>query len=97
MNAAGSLGFAPNPHTPFDLSRLGAFVTNPISLTLRTPAQERACLPYPAAFYCTQAILTRAFGLSFGAAQPAGSDPCARSWCTSWPSMVMKFLRSFNS
>ena len=50
MNAAGSLGFAPDPRAPLDLSLLGAFVTNPISLTLRTPAQERACLPYPGGF-----------------------------------------------
>lgn len=38
MNAAGMLGFAPDSHAPLDLSRLGAFVTNPISLGKRTPA-----------------------------------------------------------
>lgn len=50
LNAAGSLGFAPDPRAPVDLSLLGAFVTNPISLTPRTPAQERVCLPYPGGF-----------------------------------------------
>lgn len=50
MNAAGSLGFAPDPHGPADLKRFGAFVTNPISLSPRTPAQERLCLSYPGGF-----------------------------------------------
>lgn len=39
MNAAGSLGFAPDARGPVDLERLGAFVTNPISLRKRTPAR----------------------------------------------------------
>ena len=47
MNAAGSLGFAPEPSGLVDYSRLGAFVTNPISLRKRTPANSRACLSYP--------------------------------------------------
>jgi dihydroorotate dehydrogenase (NAD+) catalytic subunit len=50
MNAAGSLGFTPDPHGPADLGRFGAFVTNPISLSPRTPAQERACIFYPGGF-----------------------------------------------
>jgi dihydroorotate dehydrogenase (NAD+) catalytic subunit len=50
MNAAGSLGFKPDSHGPVDLKRFGAFVTNPISLAPRTPAQERACLAYPGGF-----------------------------------------------
>ncbi len=47
MNAAGALGFAPNPRGPVDLSRLGAFVTNPVSLAPRRPAESRCLLPYP--------------------------------------------------
>jgi dihydroorotate dehydrogenase (NAD+) catalytic subunit len=50
MNAAGSLGFAPASHGPFDLSSLGAFVTNPISLTPRSPANMRGCLNYPGGY-----------------------------------------------
>lgn len=50
MNAAGTLGFIPDPRGPVDLSILGAFVTNPISLLLRSPAQERTCLPFPGGF-----------------------------------------------
>lgn len=38
MNAAGFLGFAPEWRGAVDLTRLGAFITNPISLKTRTPA-----------------------------------------------------------
>lgn len=50
MNAAGSLGFAPDPTSGVDLEQLGAFVTNPISLRPRAPAQNRAYLPFPGGF-----------------------------------------------
>jgi dihydroorotate dehydrogenase (NAD+) catalytic subunit len=50
MNAAGSLGFAPELHGPVDLKCLGAFVTNPVSLGPRSPAQARGCLTYPGGF-----------------------------------------------
>ena len=39
MNAAGSFGFALDPNAPINISQLGAFVTNPISLRKRTPAR----------------------------------------------------------
>lgn len=38
MNAAGMLGFAPDPHSPVELANMGAFVTNPVSLAPRNPA-----------------------------------------------------------
>lgn len=50
MNAAGTLGFVPNPHGPADLSRLGAFVTNPISLGPRAPTGGIRYLSYPGGF-----------------------------------------------
>jgi len=50
LNAAGSLGFAPDPHSPLDLSRLGAFVTNPVSSQPRTPAHGSRYLPFPGGF-----------------------------------------------
>jgi dihydroorotate dehydrogenase (NAD+) catalytic subunit len=50
MNAAGSLGFTPDIHSPMDWSQLGAFVTNPISLTTRTPAHGRHYIAYPGGF-----------------------------------------------
>jgi dihydroorotate dehydrogenase (NAD+) catalytic subunit len=46
LNAAGSLGFAP-PAAWALPERIGAFVTNPVSATRRTPAAERTALPYP--------------------------------------------------
>jgi dihydroorotate dehydrogenase (NAD+) catalytic subunit len=50
MNAAGTLGFAPDPHGPVDLSSFGAFVTNPISLTARTPANGQRVASYAGGF-----------------------------------------------
>lgn len=50
LNAAGSLGFAPNPRGPVDLSRLGAFITNPISRHPRQPAEGRGLQSFPGGF-----------------------------------------------
>ncbi len=50
MNAAGSLGFAPDRRGPVDLARLGAFVTNPISLEPRSPAHGTRYAAYPGGF-----------------------------------------------
>lgn len=50
MNAAGSLGYAPDPHGPIELSRLGAFVTNPVSLGTRTPTLSMRMLTFPGGF-----------------------------------------------
>lgn len=50
MNAAGTLGFAPDMHTPVDWDRLGAFVTNPVSLAQRTPAHGERFAAYPGGF-----------------------------------------------
>jgi dihydroorotate dehydrogenase (NAD+) catalytic subunit len=50
MNAAGCLGFTPDVHSAMDWSKLGAFVTNPISLTPRTPAHGRRYAAYPGGF-----------------------------------------------
>ena len=50
VNAAGTLGFAPDPHTMPFLKHLGAFITNPISRRPRQPAKNRCCLPFPGGF-----------------------------------------------
>src|SRR4030042_5969197 len=50
MNAAGSLGFSPDLHGPVDWTRLGAFVTNPISLMPRTPAHGLRFVPFLGGF-----------------------------------------------
>ena len=49
LNAAGSLGFAP-PDTWGWEEPIGAFITNPVSLFPRTPAEERAVIPFPGGF-----------------------------------------------
>ncbi|HSB67485.1 MAG TPA: hypothetical protein VLD65_12985 [Anaerolineales bacterium] len=50
MNAAGALGFIPDQHGPVEWDRLGAFVTNPISLGSRTPAHGKRFAAYPGGF-----------------------------------------------
>ncbi|HLE73512.1 MAG TPA: hypothetical protein VI688_04655 [Anaerolineales bacterium] len=47
MNAAGSLGFAPDPRRPTFLDSLGAFVTNPISPRPRRASQPPRQLSFP--------------------------------------------------
>jgi dihydroorotate dehydrogenase (NAD+) catalytic subunit len=50
MNAAGSLGFAPDLRAGIALDSLGAFVTNPFSLRPRRPAAEPEIMEYPGGF-----------------------------------------------
>lgn len=50
MNAAGSLGFAPDLRGPLDLAQFGAFVTHPLSLGPRTPAQGQRWAGFPGGF-----------------------------------------------
>lgn len=49
INAAGSLGFAPGSGWSLPIPQ-GAFVTNPISLRARTPADDRALIEYPGGY-----------------------------------------------
>ncbi len=50
MNAAGSLGFAPDPRAGISLGEFGAFVTNPLSLRPRLPAAKPAVVEHPGGF-----------------------------------------------
>lgn len=50
MNAAGSLGFAPDPRAGIALDSFGAFVTNPFSLRPRRPAAKPEVVEYPGGF-----------------------------------------------
>jgi dihydroorotate dehydrogenase (NAD+) catalytic subunit len=50
MNAAGMLGFAPPSRGPVTPDALGAFVTHPISLAPRTPADRRYVMPFAGGF-----------------------------------------------
>jgi dihydroorotate dehydrogenase len=50
MNAAGTLGFAPDYRAPIPWEALGAFVTNPLSLRPRKPTSKPALIEYPGGF-----------------------------------------------
>ena len=50
MNAAGTLGFAPQSSDRVKFERFGAFVTNPVSLHPRTPARARTSQHFPGGF-----------------------------------------------
>jgi dihydroorotate dehydrogenase len=50
MNAAGSLGFAPDTRAGIYLDSFGAFVTNPISLRPRQPTAQPTLIQYPGGF-----------------------------------------------
>ena len=50
MNAAGSLGFAPDTRTGVSLDSFGAFVTNPFSLRPRRPTAQPAVIEHPGGF-----------------------------------------------
>jgi dihydroorotate dehydrogenase (NAD+) catalytic subunit len=45
MNAAGAAGFTPPAHWPL-AEAIGVFITNPISLSARTPAIARSVIPF---------------------------------------------------
>ena len=50
MNAAGTLGFAPDYRAPVPWDSFGAFATNPLSLRPRRPTAEPALIEYPGGF-----------------------------------------------
>ena len=50
MNAAGSLGFAPDPRNGISLDSFGAFVTNPLSLRPRLPTAHPNMIQFPGGF-----------------------------------------------
>ncbi len=49
LNAAGSLGYTPPEQWGWG-EPIGAFITNPVSLFPRTPAEERAVIPFSGGF-----------------------------------------------
>lgn len=50
MNAAGTLGFAPDFRAPAPWGSFGAFVTNPLSLRPRKPTTNPSLIEYPGGF-----------------------------------------------
>lgn len=47
LNVEGMLGFAPDARNTPGYHQLGAFITNPVSLASRSPAEHRAAIRYP--------------------------------------------------
>jgi dihydroorotate dehydrogenase (NAD+) catalytic subunit len=72
MNAAGTLGFAPQSDGRVDLTKFGAFVTNPISMWARSPSRTRTQLSYEGGFL-----------LHSGYPNP-GLKVCIRRYATRW-------------
>jgi len=50
MNAAGCLGYASDLRSPIDYSQFGAFITNPVSWSKRSPANAPRVQRYPGGF-----------------------------------------------
>ncbi|HEY5982226.1 MAG TPA: hypothetical protein VIU38_02030 [Anaerolineales bacterium] len=50
LNAAGTLGFAPDSRMPILWEELGAFITNPISMRPRFPAETPQLVEFPGGF-----------------------------------------------
>ncbi len=61
INAAGSLGFAPGGDWPVPIPQ-GAFVTNPISLRTRAPAEDRTLIEYPGGFLLHTGVVNPGLG-----------------------------------
>lgn len=61
MNAAGSLGFAPDPRLGIGLDSFGAFITNPVSLRARAPATKPEIIEYPGGFLLHSGLPNRGF------------------------------------
>ncbi|MDX1437280.1 MAG: hypothetical protein R3335_10745, partial [Anaerolineales bacterium] len=50
LNRAGFLGFSPDPRSPGRYGDLGAFITNPISMSPRSAAATPRLLTFPGGF-----------------------------------------------
>ena len=50
MNSAGTLGFSPDPKDKVDFTSFGAFVTNPVSWSARTPAKGTRYISFSGGF-----------------------------------------------
>lgn len=84
MNAAGTLGFAPDPRLPLDWAQFGAFVTNPLSWMPRQPAANPAVVEFAGGFLLHSGLPNP--GL------PAALKRYARAWARSALPIVVHLM-----
>jgi dihydroorotate dehydrogenase (NAD+) catalytic subunit len=80
MNAAGTLGFTPDPRAPVPWDELGAFVSNPISLRPRAATRNPETIEYPGGFL-----------LHTGLPNP-GFQAVLRKWARQWQEGSMQII-----
>ena len=100
MNAAGSLGFTPDPRAGIDLASFGAFVTNPFSLRPRVPAAKPQILEYPGGFLLHTGLPNPGFraGLQKYAAKWSRSDlPIIVNLMADRPEETQRMVRSLET
>jgi dihydroorotate dehydrogenase len=84
MNAAGTLGFAPDYRAPVPWDSFGAFVTNPISLRSRKPTANPTLIEYPGGFLLHTGLPNP--GL------PAAIKKYARRWANSRLPIIVNLM-----
>jgi dihydroorotate dehydrogenase len=84
MNAAGTLGFAPDYRAPLPWDSFGAFVTNPFSLRPRMPTAKPALVEYPGGFLLHTGLPNP--GL------PAATKKYARRWSDSRLPIIVNLM-----
>jgi dihydroorotate dehydrogenase (NAD+) catalytic subunit len=100
MNAAGSLGFTPDPRAGIDLASFGAFVTNPLSLRPRKPAAKPELIEYPGGFLFHSGLPNPGFnaGLKKYSAKWSRSDlPIIVHLMADRPEETQKMVRSLET
>ena len=100
MNAAGSLGFTPDPRAGIDLAAFGAFVTNPLSLRARVPAAKPEVIEYPGGFLFHSGLPNPGFnaGLKKYSAKWSRSDlPIIVHLMADRPEETQKMVRSLET
>jgi dihydroorotate dehydrogenase (NAD+) catalytic subunit len=100
MNAAGSLGFAPDSRAGIDLRSFGAFVTNPFSLRPRVPAAKPEMIEYAGGFLLHTGLPNPGFkaGLKKYSAKWSRSDlPIILHLMADRPEETQKMVRSLET